>query len=109
MLVMRTNIFEFRGRGSGAGKHDDSCRIVECSEGSVLAIIYSCHGVEFIQGYCRRAMIDPWGLYCDQPFRRASNMALSRSWAERTKKGLFLFRPTRLEIFREQDWMRLSR
>lgn len=108
MLVMRTNIFEFKGRGWGVSKHDDPWRIIECSKGSVLVILYSCNGIEFIGGYCRRAMIDPWGLYCDQPFRRASNTTLNRSWAERSKKGWFLFRPTRLEIVKEQEWMRLS-
>jgi hypothetical protein len=53
-------------------------------------------------------MIDPWGLYCDQPFRRASNTTLNRSWAESSKKGWFLFRPARLEIVKEQEWMRLG-
>lgn len=74
-----------------------------------MAIIFACCGVEFIQGYCRKAMIDRWGLYCADPFLRASDAGLVRFWAEPVRRGLFLFRPTRLEIVPEQEWMRLPR
>lgn len=105
---MKEHIFHFKGRGIEAGKRDDPCRIVECSDGAVMAITYVCHGVEFIQGYCRRAIIDPWGVFIHDPFRRASNATLTRSWAEQRREGLFLFRPTRLEIIQEQEWMRTN-
>ena len=71
-----------------------------------MAIVYTSHGVDFVQGYCHKALIDRWGIYCHDPFRRASDAALTRCWAEPAKKGLFLYRPTRLEIVREQEWMR---
>lgn len=74
-----------------------------------MAIIFTIHGVGFVQAYCRKAMIDRWGLYCHDPFRRASDAALTRCWAESLKKGLFIYRPTTLEIVREQEWMKLTR
>ena len=106
---MRENYYQFKGRGLGTGCHDDPYRLIQCGKGSVMVISYRCHGVEFILGYCRKAMIDRWGTYCADPFQRASDAALTRSWAEPAKKSLFLFRPTRLEIVPEQEWMRLSK
>jgi len=107
ICVMRNNNpHYFAGRGKTCGNHPKSYRIIECRDGTVLAIIYICHGVGFISGYCRKAMIDPWGVYCHAPFQRASDATLTRAWAEPLKKdGIFLFRPTRLEIVTEQPWM----
>lgn len=99
----------FEGRGKGSGVHPDPYRIIECRAGSVLAIIHTCHEVEFVVAYCRRALWDQWGLYCHAPFRRASDASLTLTWAEPMKQELFLFCPTRLEIEKEQDWMRHGR
>lgn len=74
-----------------------------------MAILHTIQGVEFIQAYCRKALIDQWGIYCDDPFQRASDSTLTRSWAEPMRKGLLYFRPTRLEIMPEQEWMRLPK
>lgn len=70
-----------------------------------MAIIVTYGGTGFIVAYCRKAMIDPWGVYCGDPFRRASNAGFTHSWAEPMCKELFLFRPTRLEIVAEEGWM----
>jgi hypothetical protein len=104
--MMRENSHPFIGRSWGSGRIEDPCRVIECAKGTVLAITVNYGGTEFIVGHCRRAMIDRWGMCCDNPFRRASDAALSRNWAEHLKKGMFIFRPARLEIVREQEWMR---
>lgn len=104
--MMRENSHPFFGRGSGSAGIEDPCCVIECAEGTVLAITVSYGGTEFILGHCRRALIDRWGMYCDSPFRRVSDAALRRCWAEPLKKGMFIFRPARLEIVSEQQWMR---
>lgn len=104
--MMRETFFKFRGRGLGTGYHDDPYRYIECKEGTVMTISYECHGVEFIQAFCRRVTMDRWGVFCHDPFRRVTDTGLTRSWAEPIKKGIFMFRPTRIEIIKEQDWMR---
>lgn len=106
---MRENIHYFEGRGKNSGIHPDPYRTIESCAGSVLAIIHISHGVEFVQAYCRRALYDNWGLYCHEPFRRACDAGLTQTWAEPMPQGLFIFRPTRIEIVREQDWMRQDR
>jgi len=80
--------------------------VIECGEGTVLAITVNYGGTGFILGHCRKALIDRWGMYCSDPFRRASDAGLRRSWAEPLQRGMFIFRPSRLEIVAEQDWMR---
>ena len=104
----REHLIVFPGRGLGHKHQQENFRMIECAPGTVLAITYSCRGVEFIRGYCRMAIFDEWGLYCDKPFRRASDAAMTRSWAESWKPSLLIFRATRLEIVKEQDWMRQS-
>ena len=98
----------FKGRGVGTGTPDDPCHIIECKAGTVLAIIITFGGVDFLRGYCRRAMIDRWGVYCVDPFRRANNASLTQSWAVPEPKGIGLFRRTSLEIISEREWMRRS-
>ena len=106
MRVMRETTHYFEGRGNGTGSHLDPYCYIRCDEGTVMAIIFNCHGVEFILGYCRNALYDKWGLYCGGVFIRHSDAALTRSWAVAKHRCLFLFRPTRLEFVTEQDWMR---
>jgi hypothetical protein len=103
---MNDDIFDFRGRGLGTGHHDEPYRYIRCGDGSVIVITHHSHGVEFVLGYCRRVTIDRWGIFIHDPFRRVSDSSLTRSWPEPSPKGLFLFRATRLEIIREEDWMR---
>jgi len=74
-----------------------------------MEIVIKCGGIEFIDGYCRRAMIDRWGLYCVDPFRRASDGALTRSWPMHHKEGRWIYRPASLEIMKEEKWMRCKR
>lgn len=105
---MRENTYHFKGRGLGTGRITDACRVIECAEGTVMAITVSYGGIEFIHSHCRKAMIDRWGVYCADPFRRAGDAAITRHWAEPFRKGMFIFRPSRLVIVTEQPWMRQS-
>ena len=84
---------------------DEQYRIIQCSAGTVMAIVVACGGVEFIQGYCRKAMIDRWGVYCSNAFRRSSNAGLTYEWAVQDPGELFIFTPIRLELIPEEDWM----
>ena len=106
---MKDDIFNFKGRGLGTGHHDEPYRYIRCGQGAVMEISYSCHGIDFVLGYCRRVTIDRWGIYIHDPFRRASDVSLTRSWAEPRGKGQFLFRQIRFEIVKEQEWMRSRR
>jgi hypothetical protein len=104
--MMRETNHYFGGRGKGIGKHQEPYCSIRCETGTVMAVIISCHGVEFIMGYCRTALWDQWGLYCGDVFVRESNSSFSRTWAVPLQRGLFFFKPTRLELVTEQDWMR---
>jgi len=106
--VMREQIYQFKGRGQGTGHQDDPYRLIRCTEGTVMVITVTCHGIEFIKGYCRKAMIDRWGVHCEDPFLRASDAGLTHSWAQPVKRGRFIFSPIKLEIVSEQEWMRHS-
>lgn len=106
---MRETTHYFQGRGQGTEEQLEPYRHVLCTDGTVMAIIYNCHGVEFVVGYCRQALFDKWGLYCGGVFIRESDAALTRSWAVALKEGLFFFKPMRLELIKEQDWMRQIR
>ena len=103
---MKEHIFPFSGRGQPQATHTDPCRIIECTRGTVLVLVVFHGRIGFVHSYCRRAMIDRWGIYCDAPFRRMSDPACTTSYAEPLPKGLFVFRAATLEIVREQAWMR---
>lgn len=105
---MKLNSHFFAGRGKGTDHYMTPYRLIECADGMVMAIIFCCHGVEFVQGYCRKALIDKWGLQCIDPFKRGGDPALTRAWAISLKKELHLFRPTKLELVVEQEWMKKS-
>jgi hypothetical protein len=103
---MNQQHFQFHGRGKGTGHPEQAARHIRCADGTVMLISFPCHGIEFVLGYCRQATIDRWGVCIHDPFRRASDTGFTRSWAEPFAKSICLFRPIRLEIQREQDWMR---
>lgn len=107
--VVKANIFPFPGRGQGAVSNEVSSRIIECTRGTVLALIVFHGRVGFVHSFCRKAVMDRWEIYCYSPFTRMSNASFTRSWAEPLKKELFVFRAARLEIVPEQEWMRKKR
>ena len=105
--VMR-ELFHFHGRGN----HEiasDSIMLIESDEGTVLGITIQCGQVEFMVGFCRKALADRWGLYCHEPFRRGSSPDLRRSWSEPLRDAQFIFRAVRMHLMREEEWMTSSR
>ncbi len=99
------DIFQFRGRGN----HEieaDSIFIIEAEVGTVIGVIIRVGVVDFLKCHCRRALVDRWGVYLDQPFYRRSSPDLSSSWAECVCDGTFLFRQVSFSLEREEDWMR---
>ena len=98
----------FAGRGRGNEQFTEPYRLLECADGIVLAIIVTCGGVEFLRGYCRKALIDKWGIHCYEPFTRGSDSGFTKAWAIPMDKDLIMFKKTILELVSEQDWMRRS-
>lgn len=99
-----TEIYRFNGRGHQAVAHD-KCYLIETDAGTVLTIIEVYGNAELVVGYCRKALADRWGVYCYDPFRRASDPCLTRSWAEPDPAGMFIFRGVRFHLTREEEWM----
>jgi hypothetical protein len=97
--------YKFHGRGHASAKAD-SCYLLETGYGVVLEITETHGKAEFIVGYCRKALADRWGICCFEPFKRASDPGLTRTWAEHSPTGLFIFRGVRLHLTREEEWMR---
>lgn len=108
MGVMKLNSHLFSGRGRGNEQFTEPYRLIECADGIVCAIIVTYSGVEFLRGYCRKALIDKWGIHCFAPFVQGSDPTFSRTWAVPMNKDLILFRKTSLELVPERDWMRVT-
>ena len=104
MNVMRAR-YSLGGRGHSPAD-PNACLLIETGEGNVLEITARHGNAEFIVGYCRKALADRWGVCAFEPFRRASDPGLTRSWAERFAAGMFNFRGVRLHLTREEEWMR---
>jgi len=102
--TMRQNIHYFSGRGLGA--YDSEAKFLSCIEGTVFAIIHTSHGVDFIYAYCREAYIDRWELQCVDPFVRCSDSTLKESCAVSMGRDQFIYKPSKLKLVAEQDWMR---
>jgi len=100
-----TEFYKFHGRGQGPAE-PDSCFLLEADEGTVLEITETHGKSEFVVGYCRKAIADRWGVYCLEPFRRVSDLALTRSWAEHCPSAVFIFRAVRFQLTQEEEWMR---
>ncbi len=107
VIRVMTHIFHFKGRGTREIA-SDSIFLIESDEGSVLGITVRYGQTEFMIGYCRKALADRWGIYCDNLFRRASSPDLKRTWADQVTEGAFIFRSVSLHLAREEDWMKMS-
>ena len=104
IIVMR-NFYPQGGRGRRQADRN-ACCMIEAIEGAVLEILERHGNVEFVVGYCRKALADRWGVCCIEPFRRVSDPGLTRTWAEHGTTGLEFFRNVRLRLTREMKWMR---
>ena len=78
----------------------------ESDVGSVLRIIGECNSGEFIVGYCREAIADRWGVYCENPFRRVPDISGRIFWAEYHPEGWFIYKEVRIQLVREEEWMK---
>jgi len=103
IAVMR-HIFEYNGRGRKPEAQRSGYHI-ECANGRVLAITEMFGQVELILGYCRELFVDPWGVCCIHPFHRMSDLECTRSWAQKDKESLTIFRPVRVHLVAEEPWM----
>ena len=106
MMVM-TERFHFPGRGN-AEIAADSILLIEAAEGTVLGIGMRYGRAEVMVGYCRKALADRWGIYCQDPFLHVSSPDCRRSWAEHSPGGWFLFHAVCLNPVREEEWMKQS-
>jgi hypothetical protein len=103
IIVMR----DFYPHGDRGRSQADriACCSIEVAEGAVLEITQRHGSVEFVVGYCRKAIADRWGLCCFDSFKRVSDQGLTRSWAEPCPDGLLFFRAAHLRLTREEEWM----
>lgn len=99
-----TEIYRFYCRGNPTIPHE-KCYLIESDAGTVLTIIEVYGNAELVVGYCRKALADRWGVYCYDPFRRVSDLALTRSWAAEYPDGMHIFRGVRFHLAREEEWM----
>jgi len=102
-----TELFHFQGRGNPQIAAD-SILLIESDEGTVLGISAQYGCAEFLIGYCRKALADRWGIYCQTPFKRVSSPDCRHAWAEYSCEGWFIFRAVRLHLAREEEWMKRS-
>lgn len=107
-IMMRMNTYYFSGRGKGIDHYQENHLFIRCEEGTVLAIIYTCSGVDFVYAHCRKALMDRWGVECIDPFVRECDPGMTRQWAVPLER-VYFFRPMKLEIVAEQEWMRIKR
>jgi len=106
-MIMMSEFYKFHGRGRGPAE-PDSYFLLETGEGVVLEITETHGNCEFVVGYCRKALADRWGVCCLEPFKRASDPALTRSWAKHCPTGMFIFRAVHFHIVSEEEWMQRS-
>ena len=96
-------IYCFNGRGIGPITDP---YLLECAEGIVLMLTQTFGPIELVMGYCRAAVIDRWAIRCISPFRQASDLACSRSWAEPVNPERTIHHAARLQLTKEEPWMR---
>ena len=96
---------DFAGRGD-VTIPDDKYYLLEPDPGAVLLVTQKFSNAEFILCYCKSAIVEKWGCYCFESFRRASDLGFSRSWAERTDSDLMIFHSATVYLVAEEQWMR---
>ena len=101
------HFFDFLGRGDRMIDRDKYFQL-QPDPGAVLLLCLPCGRTEFIVGYARSAIVEKWGCYCFESFRRASDPTLQRSWAEPHDADLMIFRAVSVYLITEEPWMRRS-
>jgi hypothetical protein len=77
---------------------------IQADPGHVFRLVVAV-GVEIDTYYTRMAVIDYWGMRVVNPFRRSSYRSLGRDYADYLPEDLFVFRPARLQMIPEEEWM----
>jgi len=98
---------DFAGRGD-ASIPSKKYYLLEPDRGGVLLITRKFGKAEFILCYCKSAIVEKWGCYCFECFRRVSDPGFTRCWAERTDSDLMIFHSTTVYLVTEEPWMRQS-
>lgn len=104
---MMDHFFDFLGRGDkmiARGKYYQ----LAPDPGAVLLLTQSYRGIEFVVGYARSAIVEKWGCYCFHSFRRVSDPALERTWAQPHEADLMIYRAVSVYLVKEEPWMALS-
>jgi hypothetical protein len=96
--------FEFNGRGTDRIGHDKIFRL-DPDPGAVFLIATKIGNVEFVIAWCRAAIVERWGCYSIDPFRRVSSSDLRRSWAEPLESELMIYRAVTVYLVPEEPWM----
>lgn len=106
VIGLMDHYFDFLGRGDSMidrGKYYN----LEPDPGAVLLLCLPCGRTEFVIGYARSAIVEKWGCYCFNSFRRVSDVSLQRSWAEPNESDLMIFRSVSIYLTKEEPWMLL--
>ena len=99
-MISETN---FHGRGNPQNRPGEFMMLAKPGFTYCISVVIGGHA--FIWGYSRMLQIDPWGLCVTNAFRRCSAPNLSNSWAECFAPMAWLYRPTVIQLIREQPWM----
>jgi hypothetical protein len=99
------DIFKFGGRGRHWDVSGDA-EAIQAEPGSVLCLVTTVCGVEFVTYYCRMAVINRWGMLLVNPFIRLQYFSLGHDYAEYLPRDMHVFSPARLEMIPEQEWMK---
>lgn len=102
--MMRQNTHYFSGRGQAA--YDSETSFLSCAAGMVFSILHTSYHTDFVYAYCREVYISRWELQCVDPFVRWSDSTFDESCAVYMGRDQFIYKPTKLELVVELDWMR---
>ena len=105
--TMMDHFFDFLGRGDSMIARDKYYQL-EPDPGAVLLLTQSYRGIEFVVGYARSAIVEKWGCYCFKSFKRVSDSALQRSWAQPHEADLMIYRAVSVYLVEEEPWMAFS-
>jgi len=102
---MMKRFCNFAGRGDMSIANNQYFNL-EPDPGAVLLVTRRFGKAEFIICYARSAIVDKWGCYCFESFRRVSDLGFTRCWAERTDSDLMIFHSVTVYVVPEEEWMR---
>jgi len=97
--------YDFSGRGD-TSIANDKYYLLEPDPGAVLLVTQTFGKAEFIICYCKSAIIEKWGCYCFDSFRRAYDPGFTCCWAEPTDSDLMIYHSVTVYLVFEEEWMR---